>query len=150
MLIVGFADRYYDLENTYHGVDAIKMFINSGKSVLFSHDTTSYINVPESKTYEDIHLAGFSDDLTTIHEWGYDMNQNFRDILGMDRYGVASSTNDALSAQQDLLRQGQHLTVDKAHADAEGNLTATVNKCKNTKDRNKWYILPQEALLRAS
>lgn len=137
MLIVGFADRYYDLENTYHGVDAIKMFINSGKSVLFSHDTTSYINVPESKTYEDIHLAGFSDDLTTIHEWGYDMNQNFRDILGMDRYGVASSTNDALSAQQDLLRQGQHLTVDKAHADAEGNLTATVNKCKNTKDRNK-------------
>lgn len=150
MLIIGFADKYYDLENTYNGIDAIKLFINSGKSVLFSHDTTSYINVPESKTYEDIHLAGFSDDLTTIHEWGYDMNQTFRDILGMDRYGVASSTNDALSAQQNLLRQGQHLTVDKDHAEAEGNRAAAVNKCKNTKDSNKMVYFTTRGMTEGS
>lgn len=137
MLIIGFADKYYDLENTYGGIDAIKMFINSGKSVLFSHDTTSYINVPENKNYTDIHLVGFSDDLNGIHEWGYDMNQTFRDVLGMDRYGIASGTNDVLSAQQSLLRQGQHLTVDKDHPDADGNRGALVNQCKNTNDSNK-------------
>lgn len=156
MLIVGFADTYYDLENTYHGVDAIKMFINSGKSVLFSHDTTSYVNVPKNKEYEDIHLVRFSDDkevmerMAPIRQWGYNMNQNFRDILGMDRYGVASSTNDVLSAQQDLLRQGQHLTVDKDHADAEGNRAAAVNKCKNTKDSNKMVYFTTRGMTEGS
>lgn len=150
MLIIGFADTYYDLENTYGGIDAIKIFINSGKSVMFSHDTTSYINVPENKSYTDIHLAGFSDDLDGIHEWGYDMNQTFRDVLGMDRYGIASDTNEVLSAQQNLLRQGQHLTVQKDHTDAEGSRTAKVNKCKNTKDSNKMVYFTTRGITEGS
>lgn len=131
MLIIGFADMYYDLDNRNGAVDAIYKFIESGKSVLFSHDVTSFINVPEENTYEDIHLVFFSDDLSSPHEWGYDMNNYFRSVLAMDRYGITSDENtslsedDELKKQSNLLRQAQHLTVNTQTGDA------TVNKCKD-------------------
>lgn len=137
MLIIGFADQYYDLDNRFYAVDAIHLFIDSGKSVLFSHDTTSFINVPETNTYEDIHLAGFSDDLKELHKWGYDMNSAFRNLLAMDRYGVTADTDSTasseLKAQGNLLRQQQHLTVNMKERDA------TVNQCLN--DGKKVYFV---------
>ena len=49
MLIIGFADGFgmKNIDNTNGAVDAIRDFIEDGKSVLFSHDTTSFVNTTE-------------------------------------------------------------------------------------------------------
>ena len=46
MIIIGFADGFGvdNISNENGEVDAIRKFIADGKSVLFSHDTTSFIN----------------------------------------------------------------------------------------------------------
>ncbi len=81
MLILGFQDCYSDITDM-STLTAIEDFIYEGKSVLFTHDTTSYINVSrynfnrngQGKTY-----------------WGYNINQYFRELLGLDRFGVTLS-----------------------------------------------------------
>ena len=49
MLIIGFADGFNNINNDCHQVEDILDFIKSGKSVLFSHDTTSYINYDQRR-----------------------------------------------------------------------------------------------------
>ena len=71
MLIIGFADMYGG-SSGFNGntAPAITMYIDTGKAVLFSHDTTSFCNVEESA------------------QWGYYFNKVIRDPVGLDRYGV--------------------------------------------------------------
>ena len=76
MLIIGFADMYKDIENEGPkgkpgAVDAILNFIQEGKSVLFSHDTTSHFN-------------------NSSDTWGKSFNTILRSVVGLDRYGVTS------------------------------------------------------------
>lgn len=59
ILIIGFADVYSNINNNYNQVDDILDFIKSGKSVIFSHDTTSYINYNE--TVKDLRVYVKSD-----------------------------------------------------------------------------------------
>lgn len=47
MLIIGFQDVYQDI--SIDAVQEILKFIRSGKSVIFAHDTTSYINTDHQK-----------------------------------------------------------------------------------------------------
>lgn len=47
MLIIGFQDVYQDI--SIDAVQEILKFIRSGKSVIFAHDTTSYINTDHKK-----------------------------------------------------------------------------------------------------
>lgn len=72
MLIFGFADCYDTVGNKSGALDNTKYFINCGKSVLFTHDVTSYNN-------QD------SNDI------GYNFNVDFRNILAMDRFGVRNN-----------------------------------------------------------
>ncbi len=46
MIIIGFADGFGidTIPNDNKEVDAIREFIEKGKSVIFAHDTTSFIN----------------------------------------------------------------------------------------------------------
>lgn len=129
MLIIGFADQYYDLDNDYHAIDAIKKFIDSGKSVMFSHDTISFVNVSPDHAFKDGHLFGTSSDLNVPKQWGYTMNEAFRNTLAMDRYGVTadtdSSATESLKAQGNLLRQQQHLTVNVETGEATVNQVMT-------------------------
>ena len=59
-------------------------------------------------------------------QWGYYMNNAFRNVMAMDRYGVSADTDTTetaqMQAQGNLLRQQQHLTVDTQ------TLHATVNQ----------------------
>ncbi|WP_443596677.1 DUF5057 domain-containing protein, partial [Agathobacter sp.] len=50
MLVIGFSDCY-EIFNDSGQVDRIKEFIQSGKAVLFTHDTTSLSNNKNTKTY---------------------------------------------------------------------------------------------------
>lgn len=85
MLVIGFSDCY-EIYNDSKQVDRIKEFIQSGKAVLFTHDTTSLSNNKNKETYE---LDGKT---VRNNTWGYDFNTIVRDVVGMDRYGILHSS----------------------------------------------------------
>ena len=58
----------------------IEAFIAEGKSVLFTHDTSSFVNT--KKTFGKYPNQ-------QNNNWGYNVNQKFRNMLGMDRFGVS-------------------------------------------------------------
>ena len=112
MLILGFADsyrfgydyRWYDVSesqkdghtNLYTDklsgarknlavCRAVRDYIESGRSVLFTHDTTSYINDMYSRRqYNDNGTAESNDN---GWYWGYEFNKTIRASVGLDRYG---------------------------------------------------------------
>ncbi len=112
MLILGFADsyrfgydyRWYDVSESQKDGHtnlytdklsgarknlavgrAVRDYIESGKSVLFTHDTTSYINDMYSRRqYNDNGTAESNDN---GWYWGYEFNKTIRASVGLDRYG---------------------------------------------------------------
>ena len=68
MVIIGFNDMYGEIRADT--ATAITQYIDSGKSILFTHDTTSFYN--------------------TNIGWGYYFNTIIRDKVGLDRYGITS------------------------------------------------------------
>lgn len=84
MLIIGFSDRV-DIPDINGMVKGIKDYINEGKPVLFTHDTTSFQN---SSVNTD--------------QWGYYFNSEIRNLVGLDRYGILSS--DALKEGLTLVK----------------------------------------------
>ena len=64
---------------------AVRDYIESGRSVLFTHDTTSYINDMYSRRqYNDNGTAESNDN---GWYWGYEFNKTIRASVGLDRYG---------------------------------------------------------------
>lgn len=104
MLMIGFADVYKEIPSE-DAVKAILKFIKDGKSVLFAHDTTSFINVENAS--ERMVFAGRNgvESRTNDSKWGYNFNTYLRDIVGMDRYGI-SGKNDPENKLANLLKEG--------------------------------------------
>lgn len=124
MLIFGFQDSYTDMKNL-ETLAAVSEYINSGNSVLFTHDTTSFVNVETEEMYS-FDVATDSDTKWLAYRglqgmyleraWGYHINQWFRDSLGMDRYGITCNEVTAINPQASLLRstllkEGQLLDI---------------------------------------
>ena len=110
MLILGFSDMYGDFAGDAESgpMGAIVDFINSGKSVLLGHDTTSFFNSPgsgqEMRGYPWRNNSGTQGNRG---EWYYTrnaatLNKYVRPLVGMDRYGILDS--DILQ-RGDILRQ---------------------------------------------
>ena len=82
MLITGFKDVYGDLDQT--AAIAIRDYISTGKAILFTHDNTSFYNIPfdgyQTTDYYNPVDSGF----------GYYFNMTIRDAVGLDRYGVTN------------------------------------------------------------
>lgn len=109
MLVIGFNDTYQDISNEAHQVDAILDFIKNGKSVIFAHDTTSYVNYDYKQMHGKIADTSYNqsgirgDENTDIYwdewlqntmhnvTWGLSLNTVLRSVVGMDRYGITSS-----------------------------------------------------------
>lgn len=118
MLILGFADNYQFGKtisadeakkwetNEYGGADiaaniafarAVRDYIESGKSVLFTHDASSYVNS----------ISAIGKDWS----WGYEFNKTIRAAVGLDRYGalkeyysrMANSSNVSAEEKQRYL-----------------------------------------------
>lgn len=90
MLIFGYQDTFNDKDiSKKEIIDAMTMFIEAGKSTMFSHDLTSFHN-------------GYYG-----NAWGYNINQYLRSIAGMDRYGI---TENALSFLKDTNLSNHTLT----------------------------------------
>ncbi len=100
MLVIGFSDGYSfsapEVSNTTsrenlqaNAALAIRQYISEGRSVLFTHDTTSYCNTTDfqNNTRSDGSKKS-SDPNKSAWLWGYDFNRYVRDVVGMDRYGV--------------------------------------------------------------
>ena len=79
MLVIGFADCYEGINDTL--AYAILRYIESDKAVLFTHDTTSLNNMPESVYINDVSS-------NTNGYWGYSFNQILRPVVGLDYYGI--------------------------------------------------------------
>ena len=78
MLIVGFLDNFYAVPSQ-QAIDAILDYANTGKSVLFTHDTT-FFGWPDGKYADDFDYA--RGDHQTL-------SMNIRELCGMDRFGVS-------------------------------------------------------------
>ena len=120
MLILGFSDMYGDFEGDSENgpMGAIVDFINSGKSVLLAHDTTSYFNSPDlgqgdqaMKGYPWRDNHGSLVDIWWYNEWkgwyytrnASTLNKYVRPLVGMDRYGILDS---GILQRGDILYQG--------------------------------------------
>lgn len=137
MLILGFGDAYrfgytygaYDishnkLDNVKRNLAvgwAVRDYIESGKSILFTHDTTSYINNIESVImWNDKGYA--ENDNTNYWYWGYEFNKTIRASVGLDRYGalkeyyqqrVENSTGEEQKRDQEYLKTLESYTFDE-------------------------------------
>lgn len=87
MLVVGFGDMY-SIGNYGNCTYGIVNFINTGKPVLFAHDTTSFYNNKNAHYAYDGEPSSWSKGPSA---WGYDFNKIVRNVVGMDRYGVMVS-----------------------------------------------------------
>lgn len=108
MLILGFSDMYGDFSGdaTTGPMSEIVKFINSGKSVLLAHDTTSFFNVTDTNGY-----LNRTDNNTTGRDIGYPnastLNKYVRPLVGMDRYGIlAPSSASGVLQKGNVLTQG--------------------------------------------
>ncbi len=124
MIIMGFGDCY--VAPNMVAVDAIKDFINSGKSILLTHDCTSFINT-------ETDVRGYSGDVEVITDavWGYEYNVLLRNLVGMDRYNVLGEgdTSDDNKFTKDGVyqprtsRDGNNKVTDReVHGFTYGNL----------------------------
>ena len=104
MLILGFDDAYQDFAKQT-SVNAIKQYINSGKSVLFTHDTTSFNNFLGSQSNASNGNLNTMD--TSDYRWGYQFNTWIRDMVGMDRYGITSDGTKDILKQGKILNEGE-------------------------------------------
>ncbi len=81
MVILGFGDNYKfgatDRQEANMVVaEALRDYIEAGRSVLFTHDSSSYIN------------TNASDASKNSWYWGYEFNKTMRAAVGLDRYGA--------------------------------------------------------------
>lgn len=122
MLVIGFNDNYQDIPNNNGQVEDILDFIKSGKSVLFSHDTASFINYDKNKMYGKIATTAYGkDEETSIYydnwlfnnvgdpTWGLSLNTILRSVVGMDRYGITSDEEINGTSITSLLKKGKAL-----------------------------------------
>ncbi|MBD5475330.1 MAG: DUF5057 domain-containing protein [Lachnospiraceae bacterium] len=134
MLILGFSDMYGDFEGDSESgpMGAIVDFINSGKSVLLGHDTTSYFNCPNQAPWEgDQAMYGYPwrNNYELHNIWWYNesrgwyytrnaatLNKYVRPLVGMDRYGILDS---------EILQRGSVLT------EGSGDYNTVVNSGKD-------------------
>ena len=132
MLILGFSDMYGDFAGDSESgpMGAIVDFINSGKSVLLGHDTTSFFNSPDLGQGDQA-MKGYPWRTTNeLHDiWWYNepqgwwytrnaatLNKYVRPLVGMDRYGILDS---------DILQRGNVLK------EGSGDYDTVVNSGKD-------------------
>lgn len=116
MVIIGFDDVYQNIKKD--GVDALLEYIKAGKSVIFSHDTTSFFNYNYDKDHN--YVLGTGNDNALYNQWmranginwGVEMNTVLREVVGMDRYGITNKSTFTGSSEtvSDLLKKGTDLT----------------------------------------
>ena len=133
MIIMGFEDCYQDIDDA-GAVQAIDMFIKSGRSVLFAHDTTSYFNVDRTIYDASKETSGANN---PWYHWGYHLNKYIRSDVGMDRYGVTEDSLAVLKQANDL--SGTNLSSHVQNATSLNKEVAYYTKSGDTAGVSKDY-----------
>ena len=89
MVVLGFADCFGYSDVNESAAQAITDYINTGKALLFSHDTVSFTSL-SAKEYLVWKNSAWS---YAGDYWSPNISTRFRNLVGMNRYGV--SANDA-------------------------------------------------------
>lgn len=158
MLIIGFQDVYQDI--SIDAVQEILKFIRSGKSVIFAHDTTSYINTDHQKIYDQIARDGYNSNGTVNsggsiglyddrwlwntarnENWGLSLNTILRSVVGMDRYGITSDAMIGNQTVSELLKKGKPLS--DGSVDFKTLLTLAGDVAYKNGDKSKSYAQTQ-------
>ena len=158
MLIIGFQDVYQDI--SIDAVQEILKFIRSGKSVIFAHDTTSYINTDHQKIYGQIARDGYNSNGTVNsggsiglyndswlwntarnENWGLSLNTILRSVVGMDRYGITSDATIGNQTVSELLKKGKPLS--DGSVDFKTLLTLAGDVAYKNGDKSKSYAQTQ-------
>jgi len=114
MLVIGFNDAFggNDITST-KALNAITSFIESGRSVMFSHDMTSMKNRSfVGSSLDVLHLKD--------HGWSYNINRYLRSIAGMDRYGyttISSVTERTANITAEYLEASERQAIEAANKD---------------------------------
>lgn len=132
MLILGFGDAY-KFGYTYGAKDisdnrldnvkrnlavgwAVRDYIESGKSILFTHDTTSYVNnIKSAIQWND---QGHPEDQKNYWYWGYEFNKTIRASVGLDRYGALKeyyTQRETSSTGEEQKRDHEYLNTLKSY-----------------------------------
>ncbi len=127
ILVLGFSDAYlfpfdgFD-NNAIQAVLAIREYMLSGRSILFTHDLTSTrtINDDNTRTIRESWDVGFGNRDVNGLNMGYLANTYLRDIQGMDRYGYTHRTDSPLLT---ATYNGNALTEYKSVYDTKTQLT---------------------------
>ncbi|MBR1932031.1 MAG: DUF5057 domain-containing protein [Lachnospiraceae bacterium] len=114
MLILGFSDAYGDFSK--NACIAIQNYIESGRSVLFAHDTLMYWNYdeyrPDGNKRRGITNRNNNDTgITDQYRCSYNLTKQIRGLVGMDRYGV-------MAEDMGVLRTGTGLNAVDARWDS--------------------------------
>lgn len=117
MLILGFSDAKNGADfndEDVIGSNSIQSFIESGKSVLFAHDMTSFSNissttVKNAETGKAFNAYTIGTQAATDYFWGYRMNRYIRGLVGLDAYGITAGNLDGNSSYT-MLKRGNALT----------------------------------------
>ena len=158
MLVIGFQDVYQDI--SIDAVQEILKFIRSGKSVIFAHDTTSYINTDHKKIYDQIARDGYNLNGTVNNggsiglyndswlwytarnaNWGLSLNTILRSVVGMDRYGITSDATIGNQTVSELLKKGKPLS--DGSVDFKTLLTLAGDVAYKNGDKSKSYAQTQ-------
>lgn len=115
MLIIGFSDGKKEddwAEDGVIGQGGIRDFIESGKSVLLAHDTTSISNQPQKEMLYQKQDGSFGTAPNGFAEyyWGYNMNRYIRDLMGMDTYGITLGNLEGEDSSYEILKKEATLT----------------------------------------
>lgn len=89
MIVFGYCDSYVGLDiSSIQALKNIKYFVNSGHSLLFAHDNASYISSMNyfTNTKGSVLDGGYN--------WGRYSTSYLRKMLGMDMYGITSSSSN--------------------------------------------------------
>ena len=111
MLVLGYADAFSDV-NT-QACEAINKFINEGNTTLFTHDTTSFFNLKKCEKCSSSwnkNCCEYAKNGVSAVYWGYNINQYFRNILGMDRYDVMNNKGDVDKLSDDSCDDKPYMT----------------------------------------
>ncbi len=95
MVVIGFGDVYGgdDISNEYGALDCIMNFIDSGKAVLFTHDTIGYSPAANAYYVKDGKVQLYTDH-QAVNSWSKELSSMFRARIGMDRYGITTEAFD--------------------------------------------------------
>lgn len=173
MVVIGFWDSYNskDINNDYGALDNLLDYMDAGKAVLFTHDTVSWRSTPNYKSgYRDsrdafkyINAGSIYDTLpngekpngNTQTHYGdtcFNLTINFRDRVGMDRYGVTilpSSYDTENTKDADVYRYDKEVPKYGIGCRIPSYMATSTNSEKKTDaSGNVYYVAKEEIEVR--